>query len=168
MERVSWGLSSQMSDNFAAPWLVMLLQPSLAVAICANEPGGSFIADGLHYREAYQGDIVATFDRLIDADGHFVGLMIWPVAACTPGFVRSLPSRPYLRVADDGSYLEVYLSNASPDETESGGPQSLLGQIYRTAAGDITIGADLPSLIASDADLDALRAANVRWVEVTR
>lgn len=148
-------------------WLVVLLRPSLTMALSTVEPGNEFTVDGTRYRVAYRGDIVATFDRLVDDRGHLIGIQVWPVAAYTGRFLRELPTLPYLRVGEEGSYFELHFSGAAGEDRESTGEQGLLGQIYRSDSGEYAIAAELTAILSSDADRATVRAANARWVELT-
>lgn len=151
-----------MADRDAESWLVVLLRPSLTMAFSATDPASSFVADGVRYSQAYDGDVVATFDRLVDDGGHMVGIQVWPVAAQTAGFLSTLPTRSYLRVAE--GYVELYFSGGVTAEAESLGEQSVVGGIYRAGSGECAIAADLTALGVSEADVAAIRGANARGV----
>lgn len=145
----------------AATWLVFLLRSPLAIAYSETDPGELFTADGEKYSEAGSGDIVATFDRLVDAEGRFVGVQVWPVAAYTQGFLRELPEHEYLRVSDD-LYVQLYFRIDASDDAESSGEQSLVGRIYRSSSGEFAIAVDRTALAITDADLAAAPAGSVQ------
>lgn len=145
-------------------WLVVLLRPSLAMAFSASDPGDGFAAEGQRYGEAYQGDIVATYDRLIDADGRAIGIQIWPVAAYSTGFLQALPTRSYLKVDGDQVYVQLYFTGHPAIDAENAGEQSVVGRIYRATSGEFAVATDLGALGMSDRDVAAIRAAHVSWV----
>ena len=157
-------LRTEMAHRDTESWLVVLLRPSLTMALSLTDPGSGFVADGARYSQAYQGDVVATFDRLVDEGGRIVGIQVWPVAAQTAGFLRALPTRSYLRVVDERPYLQVYFDSDGTSEPESGGEQSLVGAIYRAGSSEFAIAVDLAGLGVSEADVEAIRGANGRWV----
>src|SRR5574338_1237971 len=139
-------------------WLVFLLRSPLVIAYSDTDPGELFTADGVQYREAVFGHVVATFDRLVGADSRLLGVQIWPVAAYTQGFLRALPQHDYLRVYDD-LYVQLYFGAGESADAESSGDQSLLGRIYRSSSGEFAIAVDRSALAISDADLAAASAS---------
>jgi hypothetical protein len=155
-----------MTQQAIEKWLVVFLRPSLTIAVTATDPGNGFVVDETRYAQAYQGAIVATFDRLVDVNGHVVGIQIWPVAAHTEGLLHGLPARPYLRVGREGPYFEVYFEGAITDSAESSGEQSVVGQIYRADSGELAIAAGLEALLASGEDFTAIRGARAHWVQL--
>lgn len=167
MNRATPGLEeAATSEGNVESWLVVLLRPSLTMALSSVDPGTAFRVERTKYSAAYRGDVIATFDRLVDHRGRLVGIQIWPVTAHTGQFLRELPTLPYLRVGEEGSYFELHFSGVAGEDRESTGEQGLLGQIYRADSGEYAIAAELTAILSSDADRAAVRDAKARWVEL--
>ncbi|MGH7654391.1 MAG: hypothetical protein ACREN6_06975 [Gemmatimonadaceae bacterium] len=144
--------------SIASPgWVTLFLRPSLSVALGAANPEAQFSANGVQYHPAYPGEIIATYDRLIAADGSLVGFQVWPAGGAPQGLFDELPHRAYLH-ASPGSHFNILCAPVSLSEVATAGVQSLVGQVYRSTTGELAIAMDLTALMLEPGDLEIIAA----------
>ena len=148
------------------PWLVLLLRPSVTLAYTATDPGDRFTADQREYTVMGPSDVSATFDRIVDSRGRFIGIQVWPVQALAAEVYRSLPRHDYLRVGQQGSYIELYFGSTVDPDSESMGEQSVVGGMYRGGRDEFAVAVDLTALSEAEADLATIRTDGVEWTTI--
>jgi hypothetical protein len=145
-----------MPDTEIPAWLVMFLLPTFGIALSAGALAQQFTSGPVLYEQEYGGDIVATFDRIVDEHGLLIGIRAWPVADRVPGFLASLEGNSDLGVFPGQPYVDLYFDQGRPKTGDSMGDQSLVGRIYRSSSHEVAMAVDLEALGVSDADAGAL------------
>jgi hypothetical protein len=113
--------------------------------------------NGIHYHPAYSGEIIALYDRLIDANGKLIGFQVWPVASATPGLFGMLPRTSYLHSSPE-SHFNILIASVPISEAAGAGDQSLVGQVYVSDSGDLAVAMDLGALSLAPEDLRTIAA----------
>jgi hypothetical protein len=149
-------------------WLVMALEPQLAIAVSAHEPGDELVLDSIRYQSSDEGAMTGFYDRILNDAGRFAGIRIWPVAERAEALIAALPERPYLRVSAREGCVDVYFDGPPYPNASSEGDQAFGGRFYRAAGGQIAISLDLGYLADSGDDLQAVRSARVRWANLAQ
>jgi hypothetical protein len=117
-----------------------------------------FTANGIQFSPPYSGELIATYDRLINEKGRLVGFQVWPTVASAPDIFDRLPDRPYLH-SIPGSHFNIVLNASEELDAAGAGDQSLIGQIYHSTSGELAIAIDLAGLHLEPEDLEAIRAS---------
>jgi hypothetical protein len=147
-------------------WLVIVLSDERTLSLLASDPAPQLTVAGDVYRAAGAGEVSATFDRLLTADGRFVGVQIWLERAQAHHLLAKIPRSSYLSISEDPPTLEVFFVDADRELAgiESAGEQSLVGQVYVSERGRLAVGIDLAELLTSEHDYEVVKQANANWV----
>ncbi len=149
-----------MSMTAGGRWLVVVLGERLIVSVVTDEPPGIFTAFNTRYRRREVEGVKATYDRLLDDAGTFVGLQIWPVPSNAADLVGRLPKASYLQCPAGVPCFQIFFSGVTVPDVESGGEQALSAEIYEAHSGDLAMSFDLSELLDSDAELALIRNAD--------
>lgn len=147
-------------------WLVMVLGDQLSLALSHSEPAQSFRADGTDFRATRSSTMGAFYDRLVDGHGNLVGVRIAPVMTDADAVLERVPLREYIRQADDEPWFDVYLGSEIRGDAESTGDQAFGGRIYLGGEREMAISLDLGYLATTKEDIEAVKLAPARWVEI--
>jgi hypothetical protein len=147
-------------------WLVLALQPELVLAT-TGELAAEFELGGVRYSAVSPSSMAATFDRLKDTAGRFVGLQVWPLRAYVGDLLDQLPRQRYLFFPEDVPCFQVFFSGAVDEEAESLGEQALGARVFRGATAEFAVALEIVNLIGSDyADQATVYRASGRWMPI--
>jgi hypothetical protein len=140
-------------------WLLIFPGEKLEMVLSTVAPTDGFVAGAVRYNNSDQGNIVATFDRLVDEHGGLIGVQVWPVTKYAQGVLDSLRGRSYLRLKEGESYASFFFGSHNAEAAVSLGDQSLIGGIFRNSSCDLAIAVHLEALALTKTDIARVRQA---------
>jgi hypothetical protein len=149
---------SRLTPVAADGWLVLLLNPTLKVIFSSVRPITSLVAAGERYESQSDGEIIGSFDRLVSDSGLLVGFQVWLVESLAKRIMPRVRTTSYLHVGP-GPSMAVMLGKTPFAGAVIAGDQSLIGQLFLTAAGEVAIGLDLGELVLNASDLQVIQNA---------
>ena len=147
-------------------WLVMVFSNQLSLALSDSEPAQSFRADGVAFHATGTSAMSAFYDRLVDQHGELVGVRIAPVMEDAAAVLDRVPPRPYIRRVNQQPWFDVYFGNVVHNDAESDGDQAFGGRFYLGERREMAVSLDLSYLAATERDIEAVKLAPARWVEI--
>lgn len=147
-------------------WLIVLFEPQLTLGRRSAEPPELFTISNVVYRRRVGGGVKATFDRLLDIDGLFVGLQVWPVAAVAGDLLSRLPRRQYLEFPPEVPCFQLFFGGRPVPEIESSGEQALSADIYDSSTGSLAMTFDLRDFLESGLDARSISEAHAQFVRL--
>ncbi len=147
-------------------WLVMVLGDQLSLALSDSEPAQSFRAEGTAFHATGPSTMSAFYDRLVDQHGNLVGVRIAPIMKDADAVLERVPLRQYIRRGGEEPWFDVYLGNGVRADAESTGDQAFGGRIYLGEKGEMAVSLDLGYLATTEQDIEVVKLASARWVEI--
>lgn len=149
-----------------ANWLILLFEPQLTIGLTPTEPAELFTVSNQAYRCRAGGEIKATFDRLLDAKGLFIGLQVWPVAAFAGDLLSRLPRVGYLQFPPDVPCFQVFFNGRPSPDVESGGEQALSTEVYEADSGHLAMTFHLADIVESELEIRSIREAQALFIAI--
>ena len=151
--------------------LILFFGDRLGLAFAPDYDLASFSADGVRYEHTGAASFPSLYDRLVDANGRFIGIQLYPIADSLQTMLATLRPRAYLDAVLAGrtNIYGVYFGGDVDDGAASTGDQAFGGQVFRGEAEELAVSIDLDCLCGGDSeasDLAAIRAAPVWWPRV--
>lgn len=113
-------------------------------------PGDAFQIGDRYYRDKGYGDWTGFYDWLKDSAGRVLGVRYWPFEE-THFLLELLSQFPYVVVAEDQSYLEIYFSSDCQVERQRADDQDFgANKVFSTDQGEWVISFDTMGLKLSD------------------
>ncbi len=139
-------MQNRLSHKESGKCLLVAFRSRLTLALVNECSGDKFQMGDRRYRDKGYGDWTGFYDWLKDSDGKILGVRYWPFREIHLP-IKKLFQLPYVVVAKDRSYIEIYFSNDHQVDAQCSDDQDFgANKVFLTDQSELAISFRRPRL----------------------